>query len=160
LNGADEGGLARTHKILILNGPNLNLLGTREPEVYGRETLADVERACRKTAETLGLEIDFRQSNREGELVDWIQEAREHHAGIIVNAGAYSHTSVAILDALKAAERPVIEVHLSNLFRREAFRHHSYISQAAQGVICGLGAAGYLYALDALGRRLSAEGEA
>jgi 3-dehydroquinate dehydratase-2 len=160
LNGADEGGLARTRKILILNGPNLNLLGTREPEVYGRETLADVERACRKTAETLGLEIDFRQSNREGELVDWIQEAREHHAGIIVNAGAYSHTSVAILDALKAAERPVIEVHLSNLFRREAFRHHSYISQAAQGVICGLGAAGYLYALDALGRRLSAEGEA
>jgi 3-dehydroquinate dehydratase-2 len=160
LNGADEGGLARTRKILILNGPNLNLLGTREPEVYGRETLADVERACRKTAETLGLEIDFRQSNREGELVDWIQEACEHHAGIIVNAGAYSHTSVAILDALKAAERPVIEVHLSNLFRREAFRHHSYISQAAQGVICGLGAAGYLYALDALGRRLSAEGEA
>lgn len=152
--------MARTHKILILNGPNLNLLGTREPEVYGRETLADVERACRKTADTLGLEIDFRQSNREGELVDWIQEAREHHAGIIVNAGAYSHTSVAILDALLAAERPVIEVHLSNLFKRDAFRHHSYISQAAQGVICGLGAAGYLYALDALGRRLSAEGEA
>ena len=152
--------MARTRKILILNGPNLNLLGTREPEVYGRETLADVERACRKTAETLGLEIDFRQSNREGELVDWIQEARTGHAGIIVNAGAYSHTSVAILDALLAAERPVIEVHLSNLFKRDAFRHHSYISQAAQGVICGLGAAGYLYALDALGRRLNAEGEA
>lgn len=152
--------MARTHKILILNGPNLNLLGTREPEVYGRETLADVERACRKTAQTLGLEIDFRQSNREGELVDWIQEARAGHSGIIINAGAYSHTSVAILDALLAAERPVIEVHLSNLFKREEFRHHSYISQAAQGVICGLGAAGYLYALDALGRRLSAEGEA
>jgi 3-dehydroquinate dehydratase-2 len=160
LNGADEGGLARTHKILILNGPNLNLLGTREPEVYGRETLADVERTCHKTAQTLGLEVDFRQSNREGELVDWIQEARTGHAGIIINAGAYSHTSVAILDALLAAERPVIEVHLSNLFKRETFRHHSYISQAAQGVICGLGAAGYLYALDALGRRLSAEGEA
>lgn len=152
--------MARTHKILILNGPNLNLLGFREPEVYGRETLADVERACRKTAQTLGLEIDFRQSNREGELVDWIQEARTDHAGIIINAGAYSHTSVAILDALLAAERPVVEVHLSNLFKREEFRHHSYISQAAQGVICGLGAAGYLYALDALGRRLSAEGEA
>lgn len=152
--------MARTHKILILNGPNLNLLGIREPEVYGRETLADVERACRKTAETLGLEVDFRQSNREGELVDWIQEAREHHSGIVINAGAYSHTSVAILDALLAAERPVIEVHLSNLFKREPFRHHSYISQAAQGVICGLGAAGYLYALDALGRRLSAQGEA
>ncbi len=152
--------MARTHTILILNGPNLNLLGTREPEVYGRETLADVERACAKTARTLGLAIDFRQSNREGELVDWIQEAREHHAGIVINAGAYSHTSVAILDALLAAERPVIEVHLSNLFKRDAFRHHSYISQAAQGVICGLGAAGYLYALDALGRRLSAEGEA
>ena len=152
--------MARTRKILILNGPNLNLLGQREPEVYGRETLADIERACAKTARTLGLEVDFRQSNREGELVDWIQQARDGHDGIVINAGAYSHTSVAILDALLAAERPVIEVHLSNLFKRESFRHHSYISQAAQGVICGLGAAGYLYALDALGRRLSAEGEA
>ncbi|MBK1695891.1 type II 3-dehydroquinate dehydratase [Rhodovibrio salinarum] len=152
--------MARTPKILILNGPNLNLLGTRQPSVYGRETLGDVERACTKTAETLGLEVDFRQSNREGELVDWIQEARDSHAGIVINAGAYSHTSVAILDALLAVDLPVIEVHLSNLFKRETFRHHSYISQAAQGVICGLGAAGYLYALDALGRRLSAQGEA
>jgi 3-dehydroquinate dehydratase-2 len=150
--------LARTPTILILNGPNLNLLGTREPEVYGRESLADVEAACREKAAALGLAVDFRQSNREGELVDWIQEARDRHAGIVVNAGAYTHTSVAILDALFAVQLPVIEVHLSNLFKREAFRHHSYISQAAQGLICGLGSAGYLYALDALARRLDAQG--
>lgn len=151
--------MARSPTILILNGPNLNLLGTREPEVYGRESLADVEMACREKAEALGLAVDFRQSNREGELVDWIQEARAGHAGIVVNAGAYTHTSVAILDALLAVQLPVIEVHLSNLFKREVFRHHSYISQAAQGLICGLGSVGYLYALDALARRLGAEGQ-
>ncbi len=137
-------------KILILNGPNLNLLGTREPEIYGRDTLADVEALCRRHAAHLGLEVDFRQSNHEGTLVDWVQEARARHAGIIVNAGAYSHTSVALLDALLACGKPVVEVHLSNLFRRESFRRHSYVTAAAQGLICGFGAQGYPLALDAV----------
>jgi len=138
--------------ILILNGPNLNLLGVREPQVYGSETLADIEEACLERAEALGLEIEFRQSNHEGQLIDWIQEARENAHGIVINPGGYTHSSVAILDALRAAELPVIEVHISNIFAREDFRHHSYISRAAQGVICGLGPDGYLYALDALAR--------
>ena len=140
------------HRALVLNGPNLNMLGQREPEIYGRDTLADIEKSCRKKAKELGLEIDFRQSNQEGELVSWIQEAAKGHAGILINAGAYTHTSVALLDALLAAGRPVIEVHLSNIFRREDFRHHSYISRAAQGVICGLGPQGYLLALDAMAK--------
>lgn len=140
--------------ILVLNGPNLNLLGTREPDLYGRETLADVEASCRAHGEALGLAVELRQSNHEGELVSWIQEARGSYAGIVINAGAYTHTSVAILDALRAAGLPTIEVHLSNVFQREAFRHHSYVSAAAQGVICGLGSDGYRYALDALARRL------
>lgn len=140
--------------ILVLNGPNLNLLGTREPDLYGRETLADVEAKCRAHGEALGLAVDLRQSNDEGELVSWIQEARGGCAGIVINAGAYTHTSVAILDALRAAGLPTIEVHLSNVFQREAFRHHSYVSAVAQGVICGLGSDGYGYALDALARRL------
>ncbi len=139
-------------KLLILNGPNLNLLGTREPEIYGHQTLADIETLCQEQAKTLGLAIDFRQSNHEGELVSWIQAAREDCAGIIINGAAYSHTSVAIHDALKLARLPVIEVHLSNIYKREEFRHHSYIASVAEGVICGLGAQGYLLAIEALAR--------
>ena len=139
-------------RILIVNGPNLNLLGVREPEIYGRETLGDIEAQCGEQAEALGLAIDFRQSNLEGEIVTWIQEARDTHDGIIINAGAYSHTSIAVFDALLACDLPVIEVHLSNLFRRETFRHHSYVSAAAVGMICGLGAHGYSLALDAMAR--------
>jgi 3-dehydroquinate dehydratase-2 len=136
--------------IYVLNGPNLNLLGAREPAIYGRDTLADIKARCEATAARLGLAVDFRQSNIEGELVTWIQEARTKAAGLIVNAGAYTHTSIAILDALQAAERPVIEVHLSNIFRRDDFRQHSYVSLAATGVICGLGAIGYDLALEAM----------
>ncbi len=136
--------------IFVLNGPNLNLLGTRQPDVYGRETLGDIEAACTARAAELGLVVDFRQSNLEGELVGWIQEARGKAAGIVLNAGAYTHTSIAILDALQAVALPVIEVHLSNVFRREAFRHRSYVSLAATGVICGFGKRGYLLALEAL----------
>ncbi|MFN0217868.1 MAG: type II 3-dehydroquinate dehydratase [Hyphomicrobium sp.] len=136
--------------IYILNGPNLNLLGVREPAVYGHDTLADIKARCEATAKRFGLAVEFRQSNIEGELVNWIQEARTAAAGLIVNAGAYTHTSIAILDALQAAERPVIEVHLSNIFRRDEFRQHSYVSLAATGVICGLGARGYDLALEAM----------
>jgi 3-dehydroquinate dehydratase II len=136
--------------ILVLNGPNLNLLGVREPDTYGRETLADIEEACLERAADLDLTVDFRQSNHEGQLVDWIQEARENADGIILNAGAYTHTSIAILDALRASELPVIEVHLSNIHRREGYRRHSYVSEAAQGMICGFGAHGYLLALEAM----------
>ena len=145
------------HFILILNGPNLNMLGTREPEIYGHETLDDVKSKCEIAAERLGLAIDFRQSNLEGELVTWIQEARDNFAGIILNAGAYTHTSVAILDALLSAGLPVMEVHLSNIFNRETFRHHSYVSKAADGVICGLGSHGYVLALDAMLELLGVE---
>jgi 3-dehydroquinate dehydratase-2 len=140
--------------ILILNGPNLNLLGTREPEIYGRATLADIEQAAAARAEALGLRIDFRQSNSESELVSWVQEARSGVAGIIVNAGAYTHTSIALLDALNAVEAPVVEVHLSNIFRRESFRHHSFVSQAATGIIAGLGAKGYELAVEAIAHRV------
>jgi 3-dehydroquinate dehydratase-2 len=142
--------------ILVLNGPNLNLLGVREPATYGRETLADIEEACLEHAAELGLSLDFRQSNHEGQLIDWIQEARENADGIILNAGAYTHTSIAILDALKAAELPVIEVHLSNIYRREAFRHTSYVSGAANGIICGFGGHGYVLALAAMARLIAA----
>ena len=145
--------------VFILNGPNLNLLGVREPSIYGRDTLGDVEERCTARAAALGLEIDFRQSNHEGQLVDWIQEARESADGIILNAGALTHTSVALLDALSAADLPVIEVHLSNIFRRERFRHHSYVSLAANGVICGLGAQGYEFALDAIASLIEGESE-
>lgn len=138
--------------IYILNGANLNLLGQRQPEIYGRDTLADIERAAKVTAKTLGLAVVFRQSNHEGQLIDWIHEARAKAAGIVINPGGFSHTSIAILDALLAADKPVIEVHLSNIFRREAFRHHSWVSQAANGVICGLGAHGYGLALEAVAR--------
>lgn len=136
--------------IYVLNGPNLNMLGTREPAIYGSETLDDIKTRVETRAKSLDLRIDFRQSNIEGELVNWIQEARGKASGIILNAGGYTHTSVAILDALQAAELPVIEVHLSNIFRRDQFRQHSYISLGATGVICGLGAQGYELALQAL----------
>ena len=136
--------------IYVLNGPNLNLLGTREPEIYGTTTLGDIEKMCDVRAGTLGFTVDFRQTNSEGELVSWIQEARDKASAIIINAAAYTHTSVALADALAAAELPAVEVHLSNIYKREAFRHHSYISPVAVGVICGLGATGYLLALDAL----------
>lgn len=137
-------------KVLVLNGPNLNLLGTREPELYGRETLDQIGARLADEARALGLELDFRQSNSEATLVDWIQQARAGHAGIILNAGAYTHTSIAILDALRAFGGPIIEVHLSNVYRREDFRHHSYVSLAATGVIAGLGAQGYSLALKAM----------
>ncbi len=141
--------------IYILNGPNLNLLGTREPEVYGTETLADLEQRCVRKAGALDLAVDFRQSNTEGELVDWIQEARTKGAGLIINAGAYTHSSIAMLDALQACDVPIVEVHLSNIFRREPFRHHSYISGAAKGVICGFGGLGYEFAIEAVASAIS-----
>ncbi len=141
--------------VLVLNGPNLNMLGKRQPKIYGRETLADVEKACRVEAERLGLPVEFAQSNHEGVLVDRIQAARDGNSGIVINAGAFTHTSVALLDALNAAELPVVEVHISNVFKRESFRHHSYISPAAVGVIVGLGTQGYLLALQALSRLLA-----
>lgn len=136
--------------VYVLNGPNLNLLGKREPEVYGRDTLDDVKAMAEARAKALKLTIEFRQSNHEGQLIDWVQEARENGAGILINAGGLTHSSVALLDALLASQLPVIEVHLSNIFRREEFRHHSYISLAATGVICGLGAKGYELALEAM----------
>jgi 3-dehydroquinate dehydratase-2 len=136
--------------VYVLNGPNLNLLGTREPDVYGSDTLADIEKLCRAAAAKHGLEVVFRQTNVEGELVNWIQEARTKAAGVLLNAGAYTHTSVAILDAIRATTMPVIEVHLSNPFAREQFRHHSFVSPAAKGLICGFGAYSYVLAIDAL----------
>jgi 3-dehydroquinate dehydratase II len=143
--------------VFVLNGPNLNLLGVRDPAVYGRDTLADIEARCLARAAALDLRIDFRQTNHEGQLVDWIQEARESADGIVLNAGALTHTSVAVLDALSVAGQPVIEVHLSNIFRRERFRHHSYVSLAATGVICGLGAHGYELALEAVANLIEDE---
>lgn len=133
--------------VYILNGPNLNLLGQRQPEVYGRETLADVADACTSLAGTLGLTLRFHQSNHEGQIIDWIQEARDQGAGIIINPGAFTHTSIAILDALNAFDGPVLEVHISNVHKREAFRHHSHVSLRADGVIAGFGTEGYLLAL-------------
>ncbi len=140
--------------ILVLNGPNLNLLGTREPDIYGRTSLDDIRNLAIARAQSHGLEADFRQSNDEGELVSLIQAARTTAKGIVINAAAYTHTSVAILDALLACGLPVIEVHLSNIYKREEFRHHSYVSRAAAGVICGFGAQGYELALDAMAHLL------
>ena len=134
----------------VLNGPNLNLLGTREPSTYGTVTLKDIEAALQKKAKAARVKLVFRQTNREGELVDWIQEAGASKAGVLLNAGAYTHTSIALHDAIRAAGVTVIEVHLSNVFARETFRHHSYISPVAKGVICGFGAASYDLAFDAL----------
>ena len=142
--------------IFVLNGPNLNMLGKREPEIYGHHSLEDLEKLCVQRATALGHKIEFRQSNSEGELIGWIQEARDGAAGIIINAAGLTHTSVALLDALQAAERPVIEVHLSNIFRRETYRQHSYISTGANGVICGLGAKGYELAVEAMANICSA----
>jgi 3-dehydroquinate dehydratase-2 len=139
------GSMSRT--ILILNGPNLNLLGTREPEIYGSQTLDDVAQNCLALAGDLNLSVDFRQSNEEGQIVTWVQEARGQAAGIVINPAAYTHTSVAILDALNMYEGPVIEVHISNIHKREAFRHHSYVSRRAEAVIAGCGTNGYLLAL-------------
>ena len=133
--------------VLILNGPNLNLLGQREPAIYGRETLADVEARARALGVELGLDLTFKQSNAEHQLIDWIHAAREATAGLIINPGAYTHTSIAIHDALKALECPIVEVHISNIHKREDFRHHSYVSRVAEGVIAGLGTHGYLLAL-------------
>jgi len=141
--------------ILVLNGPNLNLLGQREPDIYGKTSLEDIRAATTARAKTHNLEVDFRQSNDEGELVSNIQAARTGVAGIIINAAAYTHTSVAILDALLACALPVIEVHLSNIFKREEFRHHSFVSRAATGVICGFGGQGYELAVDAMAQLLS-----
>jgi len=139
-------------RILILNGPNLNLLGTREPEIYGSETLDDIRAACQAQGSSLGLEIDLRQSNSECELVDWIQQARTGCAGLIINPAAYTHSSVAIMDALRMLDVPVVELHLSNIFKREPFRHRSYVSPVAEGLICGFGAHGYILAMDAMAR--------
>lgn len=136
--------------ILILNGPNLNLLGTREPGVYGSGSLKQVEEECHVHAKPLGLTIDFRQSNHEGELITWIQEARGIASGIIINPAAYSHTSIGIPDALRAVALPLIEVHISNIFARESFRHHSHVSAISNGVICGLGLSGYKLAINAV----------
>ena len=145
--------------IHVINGPNLNLLGTRQTDVYGTETLADIEAECREAGAAHGLDIVFRQSNAEHEIIDWIHEARAQAAGIVINPAAYSHTSVAILDALKTCTCPIIEVHVSNIHSREAFRHHSYVSRAATGVIAGLGTAGYAIAVAHVAR-LIGEGSA
>jgi 3-dehydroquinate dehydratase II len=144
--------------IYVLNGPNLNLLGTREPEIYGRATLGDVEKLCRATAQQHGLAVEFRQSNHEGEIVDWIQQARAAKAaGLIINPAAYSHTSVAILDALSTMEAPVIEVHISNIHAREHFRRRSYVSQTARAVLCGFGINGYALAISGLAAMIGAK---
>lgn len=141
--------------VYIINGPNLNMLGLREPDVYGKETLASLEQRCHARGRALGLEISFRQSNIEGELVSWIQEARSGASGLILNAAAYTHTSIAIHDALKVAQIPLIEVHLSNIYKREPFRHHSYVSPVADGVLCGFGGQGYELAIDAIHKILT-----
>jgi len=145
-------------KIMVLNGPNLNLLGTREPTVYGSTTLADVDKLCRDAGQRLGVEIDCRQSNHEGQLIDWIHEAGAAHrngqlVGAVFNAGAYTHTSVALHDAIKGADLPVVEVHISNVHAREPFRHHSYLSPAAAGIVVGFGVDGYVLAIEGLLRR-------
>ncbi len=145
--------------IFILNGPNLNLLGKREPEIYGHGTLDDLKAICEAKAKDLGLEVDFRQSNHEGDLITWIQEAREEACGLIVNAGALTHTSVGLLDALLAVPVPSLEVHLSNVFAREPFRQHSYISKGVKGVICGLGTKGYELAIEALAATIGEGGK-
>jgi 3-dehydroquinate dehydratase II len=144
--------------VYVLNGPNLNLLGTREPAIYGRETLADVEAACHEAAAGLGLGVDFRQTNHEGVLIDSVHEARGRATGIVINPGGLTHTSVALMDALSASALPVVEVHLSNIHRRESFRHLSYVSRVAAGVICGLGPHGYVLALEAMARLTAQRG--
>ena len=139
-----------SQKILVINGPNLNLLGTREKEKYGQSSLEDIKKKCESYANKLRLNIEFKQSNVEGEIVNFIQESREKNDGIIINAGGYTHTSVAILDALLAVKKPTIELHITNIYKREDFRHKSLISKAANGIICGLGAHGYIMALEGI----------
>ena len=146
--------------VFVINGPNLNLLGTRQPHIYGPQTLGDLERECRALAAELELEIRFHQSNREYEIIDWIHEAREIAGGIAINPAAFTHTSIAILDALCAFDAPVIEVHLSNVHKREEFRHHSFVSQRADGIIAGCGAQGYLLALRRLAHLIDTAGGA
>ena len=144
--------------VYVLNGPNLNLLGEREPQIYGKETLADVEAACRRACTEAGLALSFHQSNAEHQLIEWIHEARAQGAAIVINAGAYSHTSIALYDALKACSTPIFEVHISNIHAREGFRHHSYISKAATGIVMGCGTQGYLLALQRLDTLLNQSG--
>lgn len=141
-----------TPSLLVLNGPNLNMLGTREPDTYGTQTLADVEALAAQTAARFGMEVQCRQSNHEGQLIDWIHAARGIHAGIVFNPGAYSHTSIALRDAVSSVELPVVEVHLSNIHAREEFRHHSHLSAVAEAVLCGTGVQGYAYAVEHLAR--------
>jgi 3-dehydroquinate dehydratase-2 len=143
-------------RILVVNGPNLNMLGRREPSIYGAMDLAGIDELCRTEGQRLGLAVDCRQSNHEGELIEFIHQAADDHDGLVLNAGAYTHTSVALHDAVRAAGLPTIEVHLSNIHGRESFRHQSYISPIATGVICGLGPRGYVYALGALAELLAA----
>ena len=137
-------------KILVINGPNLNLLGTREKEKYGNTSLADIQKKCEAHCKKIDLQVDFKQSNVEGEIVNFIQDTKEKHQGIIINAGGYTHTSVAILDALLAVKKPTIELHITNIYKREDFRHKSLISKAADGIICGLGVDGYIMALNGI----------
>jgi 3-dehydroquinate dehydratase-2 len=147
--------------IYVINGPNLNLLGMREPEKYGRATLADVERLCRERAKRGDFRVEFKQSNHEGKIIEWIHAARQDGAAaIVINPAGYSHTSVAIADALVASELPVVEVHVTNIHARESFRHHSYVSAAARGVLCGFGIEGYGLAIDSLASLLSADAKA
>ncbi len=152
--------MSDTVRILVLNGPNLNMLGVREPEIYGKETLDDIRNDCDSHAAKGGVSLDFRQSNSEADLIDWIQQARDTADGIIINPAAFTHTSVAILDALVLTELPVVEIHISNIFRRESFRQHSYVSAGATGIISGFGAHGYLLAIDAMVRLTASKKDA
>ena len=144
-------------KILVINGPNLNLLGTREKDKYGNASLTDIQKKCENYSKKIGLQVDFKQSNVEGEIVNFIQNTKDNHHGIIINAGGYTHTSVAILDALLAVKKPTIELHITNIYKREDFRHKSLISKAADGIICGLGADGYIMALDGIKKIIANE---
>ncbi len=144
-------------KILVINGPNLNLLGTREKEKYGKSSLEDIKNKCESYSKKIGLEVEFRQSNVEGEIVNFIQDSNKKYEGIIINAGGYTHTSVAILDALLAVKKPTIELHITNIYKREDFRHKSLISKAVDGIICGLGVDGYVMALDGIKKIINNE---
>ena len=144
-------------KILVINGPNLNLLGTREKDKYGSTSLTDIQKKCENYSKKIGLQVDFKQSNVEGEIVNFIQNTKDNHHGIIINAGGYTHTSVAILDALLAVKKPTIELHITNIYKREDFRHKSLISKAADGIICGLGVDGYIMALDGIKKIITNE---
>ena len=146
-----------TQKILVINGPNLNLLGTREKDKYGNASLTDIQKKCENYSKKIGLQVDFKQSNVEGEIVNFIQNTKDNHHGIIINAGGYTHTSVAILDALLAVKKPTIELHITNIYKREDFRHKSLISKAADGIICGLGIDGYIMALDGIKKIIANE---